>query len=294
MPRYHVVTDSSARFSRPTIVQQYGIHMLPNVVEVGERSFREDIDLSAEDMLRLIGGLRRPPTVRPPSVTSFAALYQQLARNSDGIISLHPSREINASWSNAHAAAGQAVGSVPITIIDTRTLCAGQGMLVRLAAQGVVDGLLYDDIVKNVRNAVERVYSIYYTETLEYLRLNAIMSESRAILGSILGIKPLLSIEEGLLMVTEKVRTRGQAVDQLVEYLLEFEELDDAIIMQPKPNITEQTRVLQDRLSGEFVGRHFPYAMYGAALAALIGVDAIGVVILESEIAQSQDDFSED
>jgi DegV family protein with EDD domain len=294
MPRYHIVTDSSARFARTSIISQYGIHVLPNVVEVGERTFREDIDLSAEDMLRLIGGLRRPPTVRPPSVADFAALYQQLARNSDGIISLHPSREMNASWENAHAASGQAAGSVPITVIDTRTLCAGQGMLVRLAAQSALDGLPYDTIVKTVRSALERVYSIYYAETLEYLRLNAIMSESRAILGSMLSIKPLLSIEEGNLMVTEKVRTRTQAIDQLVEYLLEFEGLDDAVIMQARPNITEQTRVLQDRLSGEFVGRHFPFAMYGAALAALIGVDATGVVILESEIEQSEDDFSED
>jgi fatty acid-binding protein DegV len=106
-----------------------------------------------------------------------------------------------------------------------------------------------------------------------------------------LQIKPFLAMEEGHLRPMEKVRTRVQAVERLVEFAVEFTEIEEAVILQPKAHVTEQTRMLQDRLAVEFPGRHFPHALYGPSLAALIGPDATGLVVLESEIDEDEDDF---
>jgi DegV family protein with EDD domain len=295
MPKYHILTDSSARFSNARVVQQYGITIAPNKIEIGTKTYREDVDLPTDELMKLIMSQSKPPKVTPPSVAELSDLYAQLAKTADGIISIHPSRDINDSWHNARTAAQQLSGTnCEIAVIDSRTLCAGQGMLVRLAGQSVQAQLDFESIVKLVRGAVERVYSVYFVETLEYLRQNAIMSESRGILGAMLGIKPFLSIEDGRLMVIEKVRTRSQATEQLVEFLGEFDELDDAMIVQARQHITEQTRTIQDRLSMEFVGRHFPFTMYGAMLASLIGTDATGVVVLEKEMETYSDDYDEE
>ena len=97
------------------------------------------------------------------------------------------------------------------------------------------------------------------------------------------------NLEDGKLVVTEKVRSRAQAIDRMVEFLVEFDELDDAMIVQNRTHITEQARLLQDRLSVEFPGRHFPYTMYGMALAVMIGGDATGVVVLEKETEGLED-----
>ncbi len=167
-------------------------------------------------------------------------------------------------------------------------------MLVRLGLRAAEQALPYADIVNAIRGAVERVYSLYCVETLEYLRQNGIMGESRALLGAILGIKPLVSVEEGRLVVTEKVRTRAQVTDQLVEFLKEFEALEDVLIVQAQAGMSDQTRSVQDRLSMEFVGRHFAHTLTCAALASLLGTDLTGVVILESEMDYYDDDFSED
>ncbi|HEX2620285.1 MAG TPA: DegV family protein, partial [Phototrophicaceae bacterium] len=108
------------------------------------------------------------------------------------------------------------------------------------------------------------------------------------------GVKPLLSIEEGRLMPIEKVRTRLQAVERIVEFVTEFDGIRKAVILQHRPAISEQTRMLQDRLSVDVPNREFPYSVYSPSLAALIGADASGLVLLEDETENYNHDFSED
>jgi DegV family protein with EDD domain len=284
MPKIHIVTDSSARFSNVRVINQYPITVVPNKIVWGEKTYREDVDISTEELMKQMANEGRIPKFVPPTTQEYSQLYANLSRNYDGIISIHPSREINASWQNARLAAQQLPTSYPIAVIDSRTLCAGQGMMVKLAGQAIQKQLDFETVEQMVRGAIERTYSVYYVESMDFLCKNGIVSESRAILGAMLGVKPFVSVEDGRVMVIEKVRTRTQATEQLLEFLTEFEKLDDAIIVQSRTQITEQTRVVQDRLSMEFVGRHFPFTMYGGLLASIIGTEATGVVVLESEM----------
>jgi DegV family protein with EDD domain len=291
MSKIYVVSDSGARFSNPRLLQQYPVSILPYKLDIGNKFYREEIDLTAEEAMRLIKSQNKPPKLVAPSEEEYAELYSNLSRVYDVIISVHTSRELTESWYNARRAAQRLGGSCEIAVIDSRTICAGQGMLVRVAGQAALDQLDGEEAIQKVRDAVDRVFSTYYVESLEFLHHNNIMTEARAILGTMLHIKPVLSIEDGKLMVTEKVRTRSQAIDRLVEFLTEFDELDDAMIVQNRTHITEQARQLQDRLSMEFPGRHFPYTMYGIALAVILGGNATGVVVLESEIEGLDDGF---
>jgi DegV family protein with EDD domain len=290
MANLHIVTDSGARFGNPRLFQQYPVTVVPYKLEIGGKTYREDIDISGDEIMRLIRTHGAPPRLIPPTDAEFAEVYANLSRGYDGIISIHTSRELTRSWYNARQAAQQIADSVEIAVVDSRTVCAGQGMLVRVAGEAVLAHQPFEEIVQQVRGAAERIYSAYYVESLDYLRENGILTEARTILGTMLGIKPFLSIEEGKLQVTEKARSRSQAIEKLVEFIVEFEQIEDAIIVQHRTHITEQARLLQDRLSVEFPGRHFPYAMYGVTLAAMLGGDAIGVVVLESELEGFEDD----
>jgi DegV family protein with EDD domain len=290
MANIHVVTDSGARFSNPRLLSQYPLTVLPYKLDIGGKLYREDIDITGEEAMRLIKSQNTPPKLIPPSEEEYAELYANLSRSYEGIISVHSSRELSQSWYNARNAAQRMGDACEVIAIDSRTICAGQGMLVRVAGQAALDNLPFEEAVQLVRDAVDRVYSVYYVESLEYLFANELMAESRAILGTMLNIKPFLGIEDGKLVVNEKVRSRAQAIDRMVEFLVEFDDLDDAMIVQNRGHITEQARLLQDRLSLEFPGRHFPYTMYGMALAVLIGGEATGVVVLESETEGLEDD----
>jgi len=291
MTKIHVVTDSGARFANQRLLQQYPVTVVPYQLEIAGTRYQEDIDLTPEESMRLIKSQSKPPTLIAPTEEDYVEVYTRLSRVYDGIISIHTSREMTDSWQHAQRAAQRVSGECEIVAIDSRSICAGQGMLVRLAGQAALDRLDYEDAVQKVRDAVDRIYTAFYTDSLEYLYANGIMSQSRAILGAMLKIKPILSVEEGKAMVIEKVRTRSQAIDRIIEFLVEFDDIDDAMIVQNRTHITEQARQLQDRLSVEFPGRHFPYTMYGMALSVLFGGDATGVMVLESEMEAFENDF---
>ncbi len=291
MPTIQIVTDSAANFASPHFVQQHPVTVVPNKLSIAGRTFREGVDLSAEEALRLLAHQPYAPLVTSPSESEFAEVYNRLARTCDAIISVHPSREILPSWANATRAARQIAGHCQVIVIDSQSLCAGQGMLVKVAAKAIERESSVDDIVRAVRGAVERIYTIYYVESVNYLLQNKIMSTSHAVLGLMLGIKPFLGIEHGRLQLIEKVKTRLQAVDRLVEFVVEFSDIEDVVILQHKSYISEQTRMVQDRLAVDFPGQYFPYALYNPSLAAMIGTDATGVVVLESETEEPDDDF---
>lgn len=291
MTKIHVVTDSGARFANQRLLQQYPVTVIPYQIDIGGTLYKEGIDISDEDAMRLIKAQSKPPQLIAPSEEEYAEIYASLSRMYDGIISIHTSREITNSWDNARRAAQRVQDTCEVVAIDSRSICAGQGMLVRLAGQAALDGIPYEEAVQKVRDAVDRLFSTFYVESLDYLHANQVMSQSRTILGAMLKIKPIISIEEGKAIVTEKVRTRSQAIDRLIEFLVEFDKLDDAMIVQNRSHITEQARQIQDRLSLEFPGRHFPYTMYGMTLAALLGGEAIGVMVLESEMEDFNDDY---
>jgi DegV family protein with EDD domain len=284
MPKIHIVTDSGARFSNPRLIKHYPVTILPNEIEIAGKRYKEDIDLTTEEALRLISTQKIPPKVIPPSGNDYAELFSRLSYHYDAVISIHPSRELSDSWQNGRRAAQQVSGQCEIAIVDSQSLCAGQGMLVRVAARAAQEHEDVEDIIQAVRGAVERIYSVYYVDDLNYVRVNGIMKPSHAILSTKLGIKPFVSLEEGNLIVIEKVRTRSQAIERLVEFLVEFIELDDAVILQHRNAISEETRLLQDRLSVEFPGQHFPFVMYSGTMATYLGTTATGVAVLEKEV----------
>lgn len=287
----HVVTDSCALYTNWPALSETALTVVPNSIQLSGQNLREGVDRSLEETMRLLGQEGEAVHLLSPDTDQFAQVYSQLALYSSGIISIHPSRKLYPSWENARKAARHIGGHCPIEVIDSQSVSAGQAMLVDVAFRAIRDGLTFDEVVRKVRGAADRVFSVFYVESVDALLQSKVLSSSHAILGSMLGIKPFLAIEEGMLRTIEKVSTRTQAVERLVEYVVEFTDIDDMIILQSRLLATDQTRMIQDRLALEFGGRHVSTALYGPALAVLLGFDATGVFVLESEMENLNGDF---
>lgn len=283
MGKIRIVTDSSAQFVNPEIVKRHNIEVVPNTIHLGAQSFREGIDLDAEAFFRLHNQSNAPITLSAPSVDAFTAVYGRLNRGTDKILSLHMSRAFGATWNNARSATKTLLGRCEIVALDSLTTSVGLGMLVEAAAIAIEDGLPFDEVVRIVRGMVPHIYIVVFVESLDYLRRNGLLSESQSVLGAMLNIKPFLTIEEGEIIPMEKVRTGAQAIDKLVEFVTEFSDVKDLVILQSTPYATDAIRTLQEQLAVEFSGRSFPSTQYGPSLAALVGTDATGIVVYECE-----------
>ncbi len=285
----HIVTDSGAHFPTPHIAPN--VIVVPNTLTIAGKSYREGVDLGTEEALRLIATQQTAPTITPPSVADYSEVLTRLARDTDGILVLLTSKALSGSWANARQAAEALSGHCPLMVIDSRMVSTGLALLIKLGIRTIERGESFDEVVRVVRGGVERVYAVYYSDSMDYLMQNHLMPPSHSILGMMLGLKPVIAIEEGEIIPIEKVRTRTQGLDRIVEFAAEFTDIEDVMIAQQRIGITEATRHLQERLAVEFPGRHFPHTIYGASLAALIGVDALGLVILEREGNNSDDEF---
>jgi DegV family protein with EDD domain len=287
--KVRIVTDSSAHFPNPEIIEHYDIQVVPLTIQLGSQTFREGIDIDPDTFFRLASHGSPSASLTAPSVEKFADLYKQLNRETDQILSLHMSRHMSQTWDNARAASKTLLGRCEIMALDSMTISVGLALLVETAAQAAENGADLEEIVRDIRAMLPHVYSVFYVETLDYLRYNGLLSEAQSILGTMLDIKPFLTIEEGELIPMEKVRTQTQAIDKLVEFVAEFSALEKLVILQNAPYPTERTRQLQDRLAVEFPGRHFPIMMYGPSLVTMIGPDGMGVVVHEG--LDEEDDF---
>ena len=287
MSRVHIITDSTAHFTDATFPQRMGVTVIPQTIQFGRQTYREGVDLSTEEFYRRLPHYASLPAMTPPSVDTFRELYADKIKQNKQILSIHISSKMSKTVAMARQAADEFLGGNKIVVIDSLTTSIGLGLLVEAAADAAEKNLPLDEIVRIVRGMITHMYAVFFVENLDYLERNNRLSKSQAVLGTMLGIKPFLTIEEGEIIPMEKVRTREKAIDKLVEFVSEFANIDRVAIMQSGQQPTEDTRLLLERLEQTFPGQYFPVMTYGAGLACQIGPDSLGIFILEGAVKES-------
>jgi DegV family protein with EDD domain len=281
MSRVHIITDSTAHFTDSTLPERLGVTVVAQTIQFGRQAFREGVDISTEEFFRRLPHYATLPVLHPPSVDVFRDLYSEKLKQNKQILSIHTSSKMGRTVALARQAADEFLGGHKIVVIDSLTTSFGLGLLVEAAAEAAEKNLPLDDVVRIVRGMITHMYAVFFVENLDYLERNGRLSKSQAVLGTMLGIKPFLTIEDGEIIPMEKVRTRDKAVDKLVEFVSEFSNIERVAIMQSGQQPTEDTRQLLERLEQTFPGQYFPVMTYGPGLACQIGPDSLGIFIYE-------------
>ena len=284
MPRIHIVTDSTVHFTDPDFLKKYPVTVVPLTIQLGAQTFRDGVDITTPQLFEMANHGGPLPLAAAPTPEQFAATYESLWKSGDSIISLHVSGKLSTVPHNARVGAEALAGRCKIIVIDSLSASIGLGVLVEAAAQAVARGDALDEVVRLVRGMVGRLYTVFFIETMEYLAQAGRLSKAQAILGTMLGIKPILTLEEGEIVPMEKVRARPQAIEKIVEFVMEFSDIEHAAILQSGPRPTEDTRQLLEQLALELPGRAWPIITYGPALATLLGPGAMGMIVYEAEV----------
>lgn len=280
MARVWVVTDSTAHLE-PKITKKLGITVLPLQIHLGSQVWEDGPDFDKEMFFQQMARSPVPPRSVSPPMEVIAEIYEQLSQSTDHILSLHVSGKLTDVCEMALQAADTLLGRCEITIVDSETISVGLGILVKAAAEAAAEGQSLDDITRLIRGLIPRIYVVFFVETLDYLEREGRIRPAQALLGTMLDIKPFLTMEEGELIPMEKVRSRDKAVDKLFEFVSEFSKVEQIIILQSTPHPTEDTRLLMERLDIAFPDIKVPIVVYGPTLASHLGVGALGVIVIE-------------
>lgn len=291
MPDVRIVTDSATLFLNKRAVKDHRITVVPAYVQLGEKTFRYGVDIGHDEFMYRMHHDPVPVKLLPPTPDDFLNAYTQLNFETKHIISIHAASSLSAASKNAEIARKQILGRTEIGVIDSQSLSIGVGMLVERAAMLAYVDASFEDIVRDLRKAINRLYAVFYVNSMETICRNGYMGEAQAILGSMLGIKPFITIENGEIILIEKVQTTHQATDKLAEYVGEFLDVEQVAILTYADELITPVRLLQDRLALELSRLDVPTHQYGPMLATILGLDAIGLVILEGSSAL--DDFED-
>ncbi len=218
-----IVTDSTAYLSAEQL-QKYDIRVVPLKVLFGERVFREGIDLTHEDFYRMLAEAQELPTTSQPSPGEFFEVYSELSTDGHEVISIHISSQLSRTVNSANIARSSVLEVLPeakITIIDSLSTSASLAMMVIVAAKAAAEGRPYGEIVAMVERMIRDMNLIFVVDTLEYLQKGGRIGGARALLGTLLKIKPILCLKEGRIESLDKVRTKRKAIQRLVEIMKE-------------------------------------------------------------------------
>ena len=280
MSRVYIVTDSAATIE-PAVAKQLDITIVPLIIHIDGQDYQDGTELDHEELLLRMAHDRIRPGIVGPTAEQFRRLYSRLTRRTDQIISLHSSASLSLICHEAQKAANEFRGRCDIVVMNSETLSLGLDILIREAAQLANEAVPLSEIMRQIRGLMRRIYIVLVTDTLDYLEHSHLISPAQAILGTMLGVKPFLAIEEGKIIPMEKVRNRERAIDKLAEFASEFSNIEKMAILQSTLYPTEETKMLQERLTLLTPNQEFPIMLYGPLLASHIGPDGMGLVVYE-------------
>ena len=241
-----IITDTTSCLSSE-FARKYHIPVIPQVINFGNESFLEGVDMSIADfMLRLKASPELPKTAAPPPEL-FVKEFERLVPLGEPILCIHPSTEVSGTVRSAQVAAKDFLYA-DIRVIDTRLVASPMATLVQLAAEWAADGLDVDTIEARIREMMARGRIYFLVATLEYLAKGGRIGGAAALVGSLLQIKPLLTFRDGKVDVFEKERTHRRALERLQELVITQISPEHGYLSVLQAGVPEQGQALADSL----------------------------------------------
>jgi DegV family protein with EDD domain len=276
----HIITDSSCDLSEE-VTAELGITVVPLEIRFGMQSFTDRVELSTADFWQRSRTSDELPSTAAPSPGAFAEAYQRAAdAGASDVVVITLSGDLSATIEAAQQAAAEPPSGLTCHVVDSRTVSAGLGLLVIGAAELAGSGADGSQIADAVRAQAERVRVHAALDTLENLRKGGRIGAAQSLLGSVLSIKPLITVTDGRVEPAGKQRTRTRALAHLVD-----------LVAAEGPNISEIAVMHADCDDvDDFVARIAPLSdaeprvmLIGPVVGAHAGVGTIGVVFVTKE-----------
>ena len=271
-----IVTDSTADLS-PEVVKELGITVVPEYVLFGDKTFRDGIDISYNELYEKLINNPKPPSTSQPTPADFTQVYQALSKETNEIISIHLSGKLSGTYSSALQGQKVIDNKCNISVIDSESVTMGLGMLVMFAAKLALKNESPEKIVDEIKEELKNIHLFATFDTLKYLALGGRIGKARALFGSILNVKPIITLRHGEFAPVGNFRTRTKAIDKLYELAKNYSNIQEiAVIYSTTP---DEANGLKDRLNSLVDKKCLYLARLGPALGVHGGPGVLLVAV---------------
>ena len=272
-----IVTDSTA-YLPEDYVRKHDIRVVPLYVHFGNEAFKDGVDLSHDEFYARLAEARDLPTSSQPSAGEFHAVFEDLANKGHDIIVLTISSKLSGTWDSAMAAK-QMLPEANIEVVDTLTTSVGLHLLVQAAIEAAAGGATLQEAAELVEDLKGKIYLWFVVDTLEYLAKGGRIGNARAFMGTLLKVKPILTLQDGAIEPCEQVRSTAKARARMVELVVEAmgERGCDATISIASALVPEDAQKLGNQLVQKLECAEPLQGNIGPVLGVHTGPGVIGV-----------------
>ena len=217
-PSIAIVTDSTA-YMPPAVLAEYGIFVVPNVVNWGTVTYRDAVDIQSKEFFERLKKDPVLPTTAVASIGEFRDIYAKAAEGAEAVVGVHLSTKLSGTYSAAVQASKLLTGK-RVEVIDSNATAMAMGFVVLAAARAARAGKSFDEVVQAARDTIPHVGVVFTVETLEFLRRGGRIGGAAAFVGSLLDMKPILDLRDGRVEPMERVRTKRKAVERVMEIIV--------------------------------------------------------------------------
>ncbi|ENQ3105958.1 DegV family protein [Bacillus cereus] len=271
-----IVTDSTAYIPKH-VREELQIHMIPLNVILGNESYQEEMEITAEDFYEKVREQGELAKTSQPAIGEFIKLFEELGKEYDAVISIHLSSGISGTYQTA-TTAGQMVEGVDVYTYDSEISCEVQGFYVRAGAKMASEGKSPEEILARFDEMKKTMDAYFVVDDLHHLQRGGRLNSAQAFIGSLLQVKPVLYFRDKIIIPFEKIRTRKKALKRIVEIF--DEQASKGIPMEAvvvHANREEEAKELERELKELYPHVEFRISYFGPVIGTHLGEGSLAL-----------------
>jgi len=275
-----IVTDSTSDITAEEGAK-LGVTVVPLTVMFGRESYLDRVTITTDEFYRRLTTEDIFPTTTQPAPSAFAEVYDRLADETDEILVVTLSAKLSGTYQSAVSAIDMVQKKCRVEVVDSQLVAMGQGLIVHAAASAARQGTKLDELAGFVRDALGRCHWITYFDTLKYLAKGGRIGKAQGLLGSMLSIKPILTVKEGEIHPVTRLRSQAAGIEYLYNFVNSFQRIEELAVEHT--TLPDEADRLVERLSVSFPRDKIRRATVSPVLGTYGGPNAIAVTVLEAK-----------
>jgi DegV family protein with EDD domain len=273
----NILTDSTADLSEE-LVSRFNIHVLPLTVIIGDKDYRDGVDINTQDLFSLVNQLGVLPKTAAPSIVDFANHFNSLKE----VIYVGISSKLSACFTNS-LIASQEIGNPSIHLVDSLNLSTGVGMLAIKAAEFSSLGFSAEEVVEKIRGLITKVRTSFVIDKFDYLYMGGRCTAMQSVIGSLLKIHPVIEVKpDGTLGVKDKIRgSRNKALNAMfLDFQKNLPEIDMHRIFITHTLCFDDAAYLESQIRSICSPDEICITVAGSVVASHCGPNTIGILYM--------------
>lgn len=244
-----IVTDSAADIP-PRLLEELDISVVPLYIRFGEEIYKDGVTITNDKFYERLTRDDSFPSTSQPSPMDFKETYEKICDSADGIVSIHLSEKFSGTAESARQARNMLKKECPIEIIDSESMTIGLGMVCITAARAAHAGADFAETIKTAREALHEIHFLAMFDSLKYLVKGGRVGKAKGMLGTMLNIKPMLAMKEGIVVPVSRTRSASKGLDQMYSFMADAIENGDVKELAIMYNTTgKEAETLKERIA---------------------------------------------